>query len=121
LFPLPPLDPIRRTPILKSAADSLDWATFPTPLAIASRPYQGRGACVRCTECVGFACPSGAKAGSHNTYLPRAIASGATVISGAVVAQIDVDAHGQHAARRSWCQMQVLQARPGVLLMSASA
>jgi choline dehydrogenase-like flavoprotein len=94
-FPLPPLDPIRRTPILKSAAAELGWPTFPTPLAIASRPYGGRAACVRCTECVGFPCPTGAKAGSHNTFLPRALAAGCTLQTGAIAAQVDVDAAGR--------------------------
>ena len=94
-FLLPPLGPIRRTPILKAAADALGWATFPTPLAIASRDYGGRLACVRCTECVGFACPSGAKAGSHNTFLPRALEHGCTILSGAMAAQVDVDGQGQ--------------------------
>ncbi len=94
-FPLPPLEPLRRTPILKAAAEGMGWATFPTPLAIASRDYQGRLACVRCTECVGFACPSGAKAGSHNTFLPRALRQGCTLVTGAVASQIEVDERGQ--------------------------
>ncbi len=94
-FPLPPLEPLRRTPLLKGAAEALGWATFPTPLAIASRDYGGRRACVRCTECVGFACPSGAKAGSHNTFLPRALEHGCRIITGAMAAQVDVDGRGQ--------------------------
>jgi choline dehydrogenase-like flavoprotein len=94
-YPLPPLGPLRRTPVLQGAADSLGWGTFPVPLAIASRDYEGRQACARCTECVGFACPTGAKAGSHNTFLPRALASGCVLVADAMAAQIDVDSRGQ--------------------------
>jgi choline dehydrogenase-like flavoprotein len=51
-------------------------STVSVPLLVNSVPYGGRGACVRCAECVGFACPVGAKAGSQNTTLAAAVATG---------------------------------------------
>lgn len=68
---------------LQDGARRLGLSTTAVPLAINSEPYGGRGACVRCAECVGFACPVGAKAGSLNTTLAAAIATGrcAVVVS----------------------------------------
>jgi choline dehydrogenase-like flavoprotein len=41
-----------------------------------SVPYNGRGACMRCRWCVGFACEVDAKNGTHNTVIPKALATG---------------------------------------------
>ena len=49
---------------------------FPIPMLRNSMPYRGRNACLHMRTCVGFACPVGAKGGSHNTVIPRALASG---------------------------------------------
>ena len=46
------------------------------PLAINYVPYNGRTACVRCRQCVGFTCPVEAKNTSENTVLARAAATG---------------------------------------------
>jgi choline dehydrogenase-like flavoprotein len=61
---------------LLAGARAMGLTTTPVPLAINSTPYDGRGACARCRQCVGFACPVEAKNGSHNTVLARAIATG---------------------------------------------
>jgi choline dehydrogenase-like flavoprotein len=95
-YPLPPFpdNPSRR--VLRTAADKLGWATHPVPLAINTRPYNGRQACVHCGECVGFSCPTDAKSGSHNTLLPRGLATGrVTLVPGAYAAQIDTDSAGK--------------------------
>ena len=39
-------------------------------------PYNGRGACMRCRWCVGFACEVDAKCGTHNTVIPKALETG---------------------------------------------
>jgi choline dehydrogenase-like flavoprotein len=71
--PLPRTGPAER---LAAAADRLGWGTLDVPLLINSVDYQGRAGCVRCAQCVGFACPVEAKAGTHNTALPAALATG---------------------------------------------
>ena len=48
--------------------------------------------CCRCGECVGFSCPVDAKNGSHNTVLPRALATGnAELVPGCRAAEITTD------------------------------
>ena len=49
---------------------------FDTPLLINSVPRQGRSACMRIRWCVGFGCETDAKNGTHNTVIPRALATG---------------------------------------------
>jgi choline dehydrogenase-like flavoprotein len=74
-----PLEPFEHGPIadwLAEGARRLGWTTFTPPLAVNTRPYGGRAACVRCSECLGFTCPVDAKNGAHNTFVPRALATG---------------------------------------------
>jgi len=95
-LPMGPLGASPLTELLASAATRLGIGTQPVPLLINSRPYAGRAACVRCAQCVGFDCPVGARAGSHNTTLPRALATGsATLLPGAQAARILVDSSGR--------------------------
>ncbi len=48
----------------------------PAPLAILSRPYNGRPACTHCGFCMGFGCEASAKSSSLVTMIPLAEASG---------------------------------------------
>jgi choline dehydrogenase-like flavoprotein len=75
-LPMPPLPPNREFQILEPAAKRLGLHPFPIPMARNSLPYNGRGPCMRCRWCVGFACEVGAKNGSQNTVIPVALATG---------------------------------------------
>ena len=75
-YPMPPFGTEPARELLAGAADSLGWGWGPIPLALNSVPHDDRPACVRCPQCVGHACPVNAKNGSHNTFLPRAAATG---------------------------------------------
>jgi len=71
--------PYDRPPLSKrllAGAQTLGWSTVEVPLAINSTPYDGRAACARCRQCVGFACPVEAKNTSENTVLAKASATG---------------------------------------------
>jgi choline dehydrogenase-like flavoprotein len=74
-----PMGPLARTaavePLVAGAA-ALGWRTQAPPLLVNSTEYGGRRACLRCPQCIGFACPVEAKSGSHNTTLVRATATG---------------------------------------------
>lgn len=79
-YPLPPFPPSTEVRALRAGAETLGLRTGPVPLLINSEPRDGRARCVRCGECVGFACPSDAKNGSHNALLPRALETGNTTL-----------------------------------------
>ena len=75
-LPMPPLPPNREFGLLEPAARRLGLHPFHLPMARNSVPYNGRGPCMRCRWCVGFACEVDAKNGSQNTVIPIALASG---------------------------------------------
>jgi choline dehydrogenase-like flavoprotein len=77
-YPMPPMGTEPAREVLAGAAQHLGWTWGAIPLAINSVPAAGRPACVRCSSCVGHACPVDAKNGSHNTFLPRALTTGNT-------------------------------------------
>ncbi len=61
---------------LAAGARRCGWATQPVPLAVNTVPHAGRPACIRCRQCIGFACPVDAKNGSHNAMVSRAVETG---------------------------------------------
>ncbi len=75
-LPMPPLSPTREYEILKPAALRLGLHPFDLPMLRNSVPYNGRPPCMRCRWCVGFVCEVDAKCGTHNTVIPRALATG---------------------------------------------
>jgi choline dehydrogenase-like flavoprotein len=94
-FPMPPVSLNRQGMVLRRAADTLGWNTFSVPLLINSMPYSGRPACIHCQHCVGFGCPANAKNGTHNTMIPRALATDrCELVSQAFVERIDSDGAG---------------------------
>ncbi|MFW2512758.1 GMC oxidoreductase [Demequina sp. SO4-13] len=95
-FPLPPMPRTHGAHRLKEGADALGWETLPVPLLVNSEPYRGRAACVRCSQCVGFACPVGAKAGAQNTTLRRAARTGRlTIVCAAQAVHLTADRTGR--------------------------
>ncbi|MGD0786463.1 MAG: GMC family oxidoreductase [Terracidiphilus sp.] len=75
-LPMPPLPPGREFAILEPAAKRLGLHPFHIPMARNSVPYNGRGPCMRCRWCCGFACEVDAKNGSQNTVIPIALNTG---------------------------------------------
>jgi len=95
-YPMPPVAPTVEAQILARGADALGWATGPVPLLINTVPYGDRSDCVQCGQCVGFACPTDAKNGTHNTMIPRALATGRCALVTACVAErIETDSGGR--------------------------
>ena len=75
-YPMPALPYNREASILDPAARKLGWHPFPIPMAINSKPYDGRPACVECLHCVGFACEVNAKGSTAVNVIPRAVKTG---------------------------------------------
>lgn len=95
-LPMPALPPTREHKILQPAAERLGLHPFPIPMLRNSVPYNGRGACMRCRWCVGFACEVNAKCGTQNTVIPIAIATGnCDLITGAIVSSIKTNGQGR--------------------------
>ena len=95
-YPLPAVAPTAEAQVLARGAAALGWDTGPVPLLINTAPRSGRADCVQCGQCVGFACPTDAKNGSHNTVIPRALATGrCALVPSCVAERIDTDARGR--------------------------
>jgi choline dehydrogenase-like flavoprotein len=95
-LPMPPLPPGREWEILEPAAKRLGLHPFHIPMARNSVPYNGRGPCMRCRWCCGFACEVDAKNGSQNTVIPIALSSGNCELrSGCMAKEILTDERGQ--------------------------
>src|SRR5208283_4234101 len=95
-LPMPPLPPGTEHAVLEGAAKRLGLHPFHIPMLRNSVPYDGRGACMRCRWCVGFACEVDAKNGTHNTVIPKALASGnCDLRTEAVVKEILTDSRGR--------------------------
>jgi choline dehydrogenase-like flavoprotein len=95
-YPMPPVPDNPSRIVLKRGAERLGWNTNPVPLLINTVPYLNRAACVQCSYCVGFACPSDGKNGTQNTLIPRALATGqCRMVTHAMAERIDTDAQGK--------------------------
>ncbi len=100
-YPMPPLPTNTEAGVLGVGAAQLGLHTGPVPLLINSVPRDGRARCVQCGECVGFACPSGAKNGTYDTVIPRALATGhAQLVTRTRAVEIVVDGAGVVAGAR---------------------
>jgi choline dehydrogenase-like flavoprotein len=75
-LPMPPLPPNKELEILWPAAKRLGLHPFNVPMLRNSVPYNGRGPCMRCRWCCGYACEVDAKNGSQNTVIPIALSTG---------------------------------------------
>jgi choline dehydrogenase-like flavoprotein len=95
-LPMPPLPPNREFTILEPAAKRLGLHPFHIPMARNSIPYNGRGPCMRCRWCCGFACEVDAKNGSQNTVIPIALKTGNCELrTGCMVKEVLTDERGR--------------------------
>lgn len=94
-LPMPPLPPGHEYGILEPAARRLGLHPFHIPMARNSVPYNGRGPCMRCRWCCGFACEADAKNGSQNTVIPVALNTGNCELrTGCMAKEILTDGRG---------------------------
>ncbi|MBL7496991.1 GMC family oxidoreductase [Frankia sp. CNm7] len=87
-YPMAPFPPTIAHTVLQTGAETLRWPTGAVPLLLNTKPRNGRSACIRCGQCVGFTCPVDARNGTHSTVLPRALDLGADLITTAQVTRI---------------------------------
>lgn len=121
-LPMPPLAPNREYQILKPAALRLGLHPFDIPMLRNSIPYQGRGACMRCRWCVGFACEIDAKNGAQNTVIPRALATkNCELRTGCTTKEILTDAAGKVTGVSYFDGNDRLQDQPADVVVVACA
>ena len=122
-YPMPAVPLTVRGRIMADAATTLGWHTFTPPLLINTTPYQNRPACAKCGLCVGFACHVDAKNGTHNTMIPRALATGnCTLISEAFVLRVLMaDAHTASGVEYVTADGVHQRAYAATVIISASA
>jgi gluconate 2-dehydrogenase alpha chain len=93
-----PMEPLRVTgwaELMNDAARRLGWHPFPSPAAINSEPFEGRGACTYCGFCQANGCHVNAKGATDLTVIPRAEATGRLrVETGARVTRVEVGPDG---------------------------
>ncbi len=93
-----PLSPVARNSagaILELGCRKLGLHPFPTPVAILSRPYEGRPACANKGFCSGYGCPLGAKSSTAEALLPAALATRRCELrTDAFVSRVTVDRRG---------------------------
>jgi choline dehydrogenase-like flavoprotein len=121
-LPMPPLTPNREHEILHPAAKRLGLHPFDIPMFRNTVPYNGRGACMRCRWCVGFACEVNARSGSHNTVIPKALATGNCELrTECTVKEILTDAHGRAEGVAYFDERDALQRQTADLVIVSCA
>lgn len=95
-YPLPPALITQHGKTLSKGFEKLGMHTSPIPIAVLSKPYKGRAACIWDGWC-DAGCPTGALANPLVTYLPRAKAKGAELRAGCHVTRVLTDKSGNKA------------------------
>lgn len=95
-YPVPPVPLKSSGALMNRAAKKLGLTTVPGPLAIITKPYNGRSACVNCGMCSGFSCQVKARSSSAVAMLPLAEKTGRCEIRvRSYVREITLDANGR--------------------------
>jgi choline dehydrogenase-like flavoprotein len=95
-YPMPPLPITGPGALMEVGAKKLGWLAQPAPMAILSRPYRGRSACMNCGFCWGFGCEWGAKSSTLFSMIPAAVATGrCEVRPNSRVHRIETDERGR--------------------------
>lgn len=95
-YPLPPM-PVKSSGVLfERGARKLGLHPQSSPMAILSKPFNGRNACQHCGYCMQFGCEFGAKSSSLASMIPVAEATGKCEIRpNSYVRAVELDARGR--------------------------
>jgi choline dehydrogenase-like flavoprotein len=95
-YPVPPVPEKASGALFRRAADKLGLTVVPGPLALITRGYMGRSACVNCGMCSGYGCHVRARSSTAVTMLPIAVDTGNCEIRAhSYVREISVDKRGR--------------------------
>ncbi len=95
-YPLPPM-PVKSSGVLfERGARKLGLHPQSSPMAILSKPFNGRNACQHCGYCIQFGCEYNAKSSSLATVIPVAEATGKCEIRpNSYVRKVQLNARGR--------------------------
>jgi choline dehydrogenase-like flavoprotein len=95
-YPMPPL-PVKSSGVLfERGARAMGWNPQPAPMAILSKPFDGRPPCMHCGYCLGFGCEVDAKSSTLAAMIPKAVATGRCEIRpGSTVIRVEADPTGR--------------------------
>jgi len=95
-YPLPPM-PVKSSGVLfERGARKLGLHPQSSPMAILSKPFNGRNACQHCGYCMEYGCEFGAKSSSLASMIPVAEATGKCEIRpNSYVRKVELDARGR--------------------------
>ncbi|MEM7466168.1 MAG: GMC family oxidoreductase [Pseudomonadota bacterium] len=95
-YPLPPVLVNQHGLTLAKGFEAKEMHTSPIPIAVLSRNYKGRPACIWDGWC-DAGCPTGALANPLAVYIPRALKAGATMQAEAQVTRVLTNKKGDRA------------------------
>lgn len=93
-YPLPPVPRFAQGEILAKGFAARDMHVAPVPVAVLTRPYKGRPACIWDGWCEA-GCPTGALGNPLVEYLPRAVRAGATLRANSHVTRVLTNRRGR--------------------------
>lgn len=94
-YPMPPVARTSSGAIADYAASRLGWHSYPAPLAITSKNYDGRAKSMYCGFCEGYGCTIEARSSSMVTDIPKALKTGNCELRpNACVREVTVDKNG---------------------------
>ncbi len=95
-YPCPPMAVKGSDVLLERGARALGYTAYPAPVAILSRPHNGRPPCVHCGFCLGFGCEVNAKSSTMITMIPAALATGNYELrTHCTVSRVETDENGR--------------------------
>jgi len=95
-YPLPPVPRFAQGEMLTKGFELRDMHVAPVPVAVLTRPYKGRSACLWDGWCEA-GCPIGALGNPLVEYIPRAVRAGAVLQPHSRVTRILTDKNGRRA------------------------
>ncbi len=102
-YPCPPMPVKSPGVLLERAGKKLGYHPYPAPVAILSKPHNGRPGCIHCGFCWGFACEVLAKSSSLVAMIPQAEATGRCEIRPlSTVGRIETDSAGRATGVVYW-------------------
>jgi choline dehydrogenase-like flavoprotein len=122
-FPMPPNPPMLSSTTLAAGASALGYHPYPFPMAVASRPYDGRPPCNSCGFCSGWGCPINARGGAAASFLHHALLDGAELRSRCFVTRVELAPGGKRAVGVSYLDASgaVHHERADIVVLAPSA